>query len=340
MARTRRYIRAERPFELEIRVKEGLPFACLEVVKLLLKSAMARAQRDNKIKICHYNWLANHLHMLFIPYDAEKCIFFYQELQKKITEYMKRLLGVRRLALWEGDPVLAEILDFEKALDRIAYLYANPASANLVDSIDEYPGLSSWVDFLEAGTQVDSVVSHSVPWVRLPNVKKLPSLVLSTAKDLALYEELVATSDTSHELAIYPYALLSCFGTTEMSDIKSVRERIINKVRTLETYAREVRKQTGKSVIGVVRLLKQKIMAFHLPPPRERRIYVHASDTKERIEHISAVKMFCSACKICYRAWKAGECTISWPSGAIRPALRPCANAVASIESVVAAYSL
>ena len=49
MPRTRRYIRANRPYELDIRVKSGLPFACLLLIKLVLKSALARAQRDNKV---------------------------------------------------------------------------------------------------------------------------------------------------------------------------------------------------------------------------------------------------------------------------------------------------
>ncbi len=110
MPRTRRYIRANRPYELDIRVKSGLPFACLRLIKLVLKSAPARAQRDNKVTICHHHWQANHLHMLLIPQDAELCVYFYQELQKKVTEAMKRLLGVRRLNLWEGDPILAEVL--------------------------------------------------------------------------------------------------------------------------------------------------------------------------------------------------------------------------------------
>ena len=81
--------------------------------------------------------------MLLIPQDAELCVYFYQELQKKVTEAMKRLLGVRRLNLWEGDPILAEVLDADKVISRITYFYANPAEADLVDSIDEYPGLTS-----------------------------------------------------------------------------------------------------------------------------------------------------------------------------------------------------
>lgn len=56
MLRTRRFVCAGKPFELDIRVKEGLPFACVGIIKLIIHSDMARAQRDGKLPTsCSYS---------------------------------------------------------------------------------------------------------------------------------------------------------------------------------------------------------------------------------------------------------------------------------------------
>ena len=61
VARTRRQIISGRPYELILRVSNKLPFVALELVDLILKSALARAQRDNKVIICHHLWMGNHV---------------------------------------------------------------------------------------------------------------------------------------------------------------------------------------------------------------------------------------------------------------------------------------
>jgi len=173
--------------------------------------------------------------MLIIPLDAEQCVNFYQDLQKKITDAMKRILGVSRLALWEGDPVLAEILDCEAAIQRIAYYYANPTDADLVNTIEEYPGLSSWDDFNNAALEVHAVQSHEVPWIRLPSIPRLKSLYLSDSQDRALTAALIEKNKKkTHALSIQPHAWMAAFNITDSEEVGALRERIIYEVRVLE----------------------------------------------------------------------------------------------------------
>jgi hypothetical protein len=335
MPRTRRYLRSGRPYELDIRVKSGLPFACVGLIKLLLQSAIARAQRDDKIKICHHHWQGNHLHMLLIPFDAEQCVFFYQELQKKITEAIKRLLGVRRLNLWEGDPILAEVLDIEKTIDRIVYYYANPTEADLVDSIEEYPGLSSWQDFMNSEIKTEAKITNIVPWVRLPSIPTLTAMQLSPQEDTALCKMLTKDNPLRHELTVYPYAWLSCFGEYTPEEVGVIKARIIKKVRELENVSRARRAKAKRRALGAASLKRQPIMAKHTPPPRERRVYVLASDATERIDYIENMKEFCTQCSNLYQDERAGRDHVQWPPGAVRPARRPIANAIADIGVIM-----
>ena len=149
-----------------MRVREGLPFAPKRLVELLLKSSLARTQRDFKVTLCHFLWMGNHAHIMVVGRDADQLTRFYGEVQKRITDYLKRLLGKRHLSLWEGEPSVILVADYEAALNRVAYYYANPAMANLNDCIEGYPGLSSFNFFRNAPSQIDDAWSETVPWVR------------------------------------------------------------------------------------------------------------------------------------------------------------------------------
>ena len=331
MARSRRFIRAHRPYELCIRVREGLPFATFRLIKLLIESSLARAQRDSKVTICHMLWMGNHFHALIIPTDAQLCVNFYQELQKKITEYVKRLLGKRTMNLWEGGPTLAEVLDLDQGVGRIAYFYANPAAANLVDSIDQYPGVSSWSEFTNAKDSIHDEATTIIPWIRLPYVPKLHSLALSHAQDGGLTRKLRESAKERHPLTLKPNAWMKAFGISEPEKVRSTNNRIIESVRELEATARELRIKEQKTVIGPNRLARQPIMAPHTPPPRERRIFVLSTVAELRIAYIQAMKRFTKKCQECYRAMRDGLDSLPWPPGALRPPLRPLANSIVPI---------
>jgi hypothetical protein len=85
------------------------------------------------------------------------------------------------LDLWEGTATLAEIADLDAAIERISYLYANPAQDNLEDSIEKFPGYSSWQEYQQAPSVLDAQSSEDFPWLRLPSLPKLGNRALSPA---------------------------------------------------------------------------------------------------------------------------------------------------------------
>ena len=105
-----------------------------------------------------------------------------------------------------------------------------------------------------------------------------------------------------HKFKIYPYAWLKCFNEHETAEVAKIKERIIGSVRELEEFTRQRRAKEGKAVLGVAALLRQPIMAEHTPPPRERRVYVLASEAAARIEYIEDMKEFGHLCAEIYKA--------------------------------------
>lgn len=316
MPRTRRYIQAGRPHELILRVREGLPFRPGPLINTLLEGIIARTQRDHKVTLCHYLWMSNHVHIILIPHCPRSCVNFYQEIQKKITDTFKRLLGKKRLCLWEGDPVLAQILDLDKAIDRVAYLYANPARANIVETIGDYQGASSWNRFSKSGK------TTTVPWVRLPALPKLPTLNLNKRTESDILSELLTEETQYHHLTLKPEALGQVFGTS-----KDIKDRILNKIKEKEQVAALTRKATKKT-LGFNSSRKQMIFSSYYPKkkPGERRIFVLSSDKWLRISFILSLKEFCAKCTHCYELLLKRAKTIDWPTEAFRPYAPPLSS--------------
>lgn len=329
MPARRRQVLSGQLYELEIRARTGLPFACLRSIRLLLASAMARTQRDSKVTICHFLWMSNHLHLLFIAKDAEACAQFYAELMKKITDYMKRLLGLRALELWEpGGPVLSRILDLESALDRVAYLYANPSRADLEDSVSAYPGYSSWTAF-SAAPEIDCHIER-IPWIRQPAISRLPSRIIDDRQDQLITEKLRRSSKIFHELGLHPNAIYSVFGIDQKQEMLQLNQAILAEIEEREAQYAATRKNLGKKVKGAHALKRQPIMKDHTPKKdgSERKILFHTSSKALALQFLEQFSHFCEHCRDAYHAWRHGNYLATWPPGAFRPPLRPVANAL------------
>lgn len=329
MSRTRRYFRAKRMYEIIFRARRGLPLPARKIIELIIKSALARTQRDDKVILCHYVWMGNHPHIGCVALDAESLKNFYQELQKKITDALKRLLGMDHLHLWEGEPMVAEILDPDAAVNRIAYWYANPAQANLVNTISEYPGISTWNEFLESAPDVDAESKELIPWVRLHSIPKLPTPRLTRWLDNALTERIKKSSKITQTLKIFPNAWMKVFGITNSKEVAYWNKRVREALQEKESEAAEKRSKEGKRPVGASRLRDQSIMRDHSPKKkREKRIFVLSSIKELRIDFIDEMIMMTKLCAVLYRRWRAGDTGVVWPPGIFRPSAPPIASAI------------
>ena len=329
MPRQRRRIKSGTVYEICFRAKQGLPLVAYRVIDLIIASSLARAQRDDKVDLCHDLWNGSHAHMFIVAWDSYQCVNFYSEVQKKITEALKRLLGITHIQIWEGRVTVIEIRDLEKAKNRIAYLYANPAQDNLEESIDKFPGYSSWKSFLRCKDSLSAQDKKLIPWLRLPSIPKLSSPTLTTKEDDKLVRLLKARNRKLHELIRKPNAWMKCYGTKTDKETTEINNEIIKKLREVEKEEENKRKEKGWKVMGAAKLRSQPILAYHIPKKRERKIYVMASDNQDRIDAIEEQKDYSDKCDECYECWRRGDFTVVWPEGAFKPPLPPNMNILA-----------
>ena len=295
-------------------------------MKLLLEGILARVQRDLKVIICHYLFNGNHPHMLIVARDSQQCIEFYGQVQKQLTDAIKRLLNLEHLSLFQKNSTsVIPYGDMEGAMERIAYLYANPAAANLVDSIEHYPGVSTWEAFKQAPHTLNAQYEKQCMWIRQPMIPKLPSRSLTSQQDKHFSQRLLQSAKKRHPLLIQPNEWMKVFGVAE-DEVQSINDAIIERLGEKEAQARSKRLEKGWKVKGPSRLAREALSLDYRPQKQSRRIYVYAADKNIRIAMIEAHKDFSNQCDECYLRWKQGDYTVDWPPGAFLPAMPPRAN--------------
>lgn len=320
MARGRRCIFTNCVYEICIRTRQGLPFVTRKYMKMLLRSVMARVQRDQKVIIIQYTWMANHLHMMVIVKDRAACTQFYGELQKQLTESLKKLLGLRHLTLWKSNVVsVIPLEDVATIQQRLAYFAANPASADLVDSIEDYPGLSTYWDFMRDLSSVDAAYSIRCPWVRLPMIGKLKNLAVSDTEDLEICAKWESEATEFHDLVVQPHAWMKLFGIERRGEVRATNRQIISQIKELEERARVRRKARNKKIMTAEVLRQQALNMTYEPEKPTQRIYVYSVDPGLLSEQLRRYQEFNNHCVDCYERWRCGDLSVEWPLGAFRP---------------------
>lgn len=320
--RRKRYYQSKKPYALTFRTKQGLPFACYDVIELLLKSTLARTQRDDKLDLCHQLWMANHVHLLAVFYDINQAKNFHMEVKKKITDYLKRLLDLEELDLWEEDDSVILLADIEAVKNYIVYIYLNPSRANLVESVDNYPQLNSWSKFKELEPGIESSNTEKVPWIRLPAIKAISSKTLTRTQDRHITNKLKNNAKKEHKLTLKPYAWLKCF-KIDSNEAERIKTELIKRVYVEESELAEKRVSKKNSVIGVKRLKLQGIKMTHYKPKKKgRRIFVISTVNEVRMKVIAQFKAIFQECRELYQRLKTGEKVI-WPPGVFPPTHPP-----------------
>ena len=147
--RKRKYYRPGDVIEISTRITSGLPLVPNEFINLIIEGYLARACAQFDISLNHYLFMANHLHIIFTVKDPDHVQKFVRLIKGRLSHAINKLLGRTKGVVWDEGFDDPKILDIDMLVTRLVYIYLNPAQANLVDSIEQYPGVNSWKYFKE-----------------------------------------------------------------------------------------------------------------------------------------------------------------------------------------------
>ena len=291
MPRNPRVFRENSCYEYCTRAEHGIPFPSNLTSTTLISGTLARSFTAHSVDLFHGVYMGNHCHLVVSPKRPDSFHLGYGQVNKQLTDALKMLLRRPKLRVWEERAYPIFMPNFEDVLQKIVYAYSNPSKAGLCDTIDEFPGFSTWKPFLECELRVDAEVRVPSTWVRMSDLPALPeSRRLSVKEDKEFAATLHERGEPT-ELVIRPYAWLSYYGITKEKDIANVRAVIIRRVRINELVARKQREKAHREVIGVEKLITTRFMRSHTPEKHSsRRIYLHAGDKATRLYWLAKFK--------------------------------------------------
>jgi hypothetical protein len=324
MGREIRVVRANTFYEIVPRARETLPLPPTETTNQLLAGILARTQRDEKVTLCNFVEMNSHTHQHVIPDNPNQHVKFYMEYQKKVTDSIRKLTKLRRLQLWEGRPSVIMLAELQDGINRMVYLFCNPAKAGLVASIDHYPGLNTWEAFKTCEPSVDAEVRIRAHWTPVSLLEPLPGgSRLSPANDREMAKQMRETEGTlEYELVVKPLAWLRAYGVTDPKQIEDIRQSIIRRVYAREAELAKDRLEEGKPILGAERLRQQPYLRPHTPKKKERRIFVICANDVVRPQIIASQKDITRQHGECYQALKDGR-PHEWPPGTFIPWVPP-----------------
>lgn len=312
--RKRRKFSSKRLFDVCFRALQGLPLPARPLSTLLIESIIARVLASEQVIVCGYVWMANHPHMQLFSLDACALARFHGRVKKRITDFLKRLLGLSHLTLWDSRSTFGEVLDLEAAIQRVVYAFLNPVRAKLASSIDHYTGCNTWKEFLTAPADLHAVIEKEVPWILATDIEPLSQSNPSWGEEQRVIEDLKrkASARQTHTLKIHPFRWLEVYGIRSAEEIERVRTRIIALVREgeaeLASEKEPVQRREGFVVTDVYK-----------PPPKERSVFMYGSTLAKRLLHLEERRRFDKLCRQCFDLLKQGAMNIPWPPGCFIP---------------------
>lgn len=322
MGHPRRRYEHSRTYFVTNRVAQGLPLVPNAFINAILMGILARGQAlTPSITICEFLFMANHYHAILVcsgdPNDLAK---FMNYVDGEIAKAIKQLLGISyNTKIWAQRYHSAAVLDPEAVMQRLAYIYTNPVSANLVSKAEEWFG----VGFFDPSFEEKKI-----------KCKYFPSSLILSVPNKGLSEGYIATrlrdmSDLKvpeHELHIEPLAWMSSFSAFHNLTKEVVCMRILLLVEEAERREAREREKTGRSLPTKRNLQHQNLHKSYLPKKFGKRVYCISTSIELRQEYIELYKEFCETCKRVWKKWCEGIFDETFPPGAFIPSRGVVAN--------------
>lgn len=296
-------------------IEEGLLLLSNPLIDALLKSCLARACALYPIRASHLIFEATHGHMILTVDNPNDVPEFMRHLKAEVAHRLNNILGRDLRTVWCDGYDSPVVLTLARAITSIAYLYANPAKDNLVDSIEQYPGFSTWRMFNRA--------EHSKcwPYLRRAQFKTLPKQSHNLAGYTRAALSLLSGSKSSNTFTIYPNAWLESFGVTDKAEQQRINNILIARVRKLEARARKKRIKEKKSVIGAARLSQQVLDTTYRPKRCGKKMWCLSDRRRSRQAFIAFLKQLFAKAREIRKRWFLGDYSQPYPLGLYPPSM-------------------
>jgi len=294
------------------RMEEGLPLLPYKIINTIIWGIASRAQRLYPVEIVGMLFMANHFHLCLVAIDPQAVSDFFRYMKAELGHAVNRMLGRRKHTVWEAGYDSPIVLTAPDVMRYLVYLYSNPVSAELIDSIDQYPGVSTWEMFDARQT------SKKARWIRRSAIPLLADQ-LSEADDQALTQQLLLDCPIEQTFTLAPFSWMKCFRCMQDVSVEEMRKKLLAMIRTEEMTLRTLRFSEGRTVMGPQALKSQSIRTPYSPNKFTPRMICLCSDVELRIEYILWFRSLVRKSREAFALGKDGNVTVAYPPGFFPP---------------------
>lgn len=322
MSGQRRFFRYRKVYHITNRTAEGLPFVPNEFIELLIGGIIARTQEKYPgIIVNAVVFMGNHYHIIItIDTDPATLSTFMGYLQGELSGLIHRLTGVCNKRLWASKFKATELLTPEIVMEKLNYLYANPVASNLVESVKDWEGFSSWNELNGGETRSFRWISDSLIESRLPKEQFTDKSISS------LVESISSLGGGPRPFQCDPFFWKRCFRETKNKTDTELRQELLTSIQDSENQHRQARETDGFPVIGADRLRYQSLYKNYKSKKFGSTPICESTCQETAKQFKNTYKAFKEACFKVYEAWKKGMFELLLPPGAFYPPLRPRAT--------------
>lgn len=299
-------------------LEEGLLLLCNPLCEEMLKSCLASAQAMYPVSICHYLISGNHVHLIIVVNNPDDVSGFIRYFKTESAHALNGILGREKRTVWcEGydSPI---VLTPVRTLIAIAYLYSNPAKDDLEDSIELYPGLSSWNAFRSG------ICTFDWKRIRRPAYQALKSGEDMTRAAQRMYANIKKTCP----FTLTPNAWMGAFGITDQEQQEKLNGTIVNHIRHVEERSRLKRAKAGKRVLGRSKLQTQRFNLTYRSKRDGKRMWCLGEVKADRVRFITFLKDLFTKARRVTANWKLGDFSERFPLGLYPPSFPKLAEPI------------
>lgn len=261
-------------------------------------AALARAQQSHDVRIYAVMLMSNHIHMV-VSTPGKNLSSFMGYFKARVADSTNFLLG-RRGPLWARRYDAEPILDDKAVLARIGYTLANPCSADLVERVQEWPGLCAAYG-LAGATSTPFTYFDRTAWHKSSRPADLrPFLKTATLT-------------------------LSAAPVWKGASERSAREGIEAIVREYEARARSKRRGAGTSALGVAGISRAGFEQRPKRPKRSVRPYFHTTSPRRAKSYTAQMNAIIAAHAKSSERFLAGRRNVPFPQGTYPPPIAEAA---------------
>ena len=307
--RSRRLFAHNTVLSITSRTEKNLPFTPCKLINQGIWGILARAQNLYDISVCHFVFMANHFHMIVVVKDPSHVSPFIGYIKQATAVMINTICGLRQNTVWTDGFDTPVVLTPDKVVERIKYIYHNPTKAHLVNSINDYPGLSSWHMYKNGIKETKHL------WLRHSDFYQIDNLhTLSESTQSKIIAKMAGDEPKHLPFTLEPDAWMDCFPEFANINKEEFNKKLIKEILIEE---REIQHEHG--ILGSERLKTQPVNREHKPEKYGKKLLCLSSNIDLRKRYIKLFKQVSQLAYDAYKLIKQGVCNVIFPPGTMMP---------------------